>query len=275
MATLGLFLAIAGAAHGETGGSADVQPWARLRATALFYAGRALEAGHRWSEAADLYSKVVELDTTGPLAGRAAAAALFARQRALNFDPRVRLYFEADEERAKVATGPLPFSNGVIDLLAAYDVYFAHAPDEQAWAPLKLRRALIYYDHNQLDASRELFREVFEHYPETIPGGYAAGMVAGILASQGRARDLRTWVEEVSARASADFGGCGPAPYRLELSEAYEAEGLAYEALARSGSPSVVIRSPTRSARYHRPDDSLRAGGGERGGLSDAHVSAE
>jgi tetratricopeptide (TPR) repeat protein len=239
IATLGLFLAVPGAVHGETGRTAEVQPgalvargpWARLAAARLFYSAQLLESVHSWGKAADLYSRVVEVDPAGPFTRRAAAAALLGRQRVLNFDAGVRRYLEDRKERAKAERGPLPIPDDVMTLLAAYEAYFAQVPDGPATALMRVRRARIYYDYNHLDEAVRLFRDVFEREGETRLGGYAALMVAGVLAGQGRVQDLRDWARKVDEGTPDAF--CHYPPFRSELSDAFEAEGYAYERRGR------------------------------------------
>jgi tetratricopeptide (TPR) repeat protein len=136
-----------------------------------FYHAELLWTLGRWREAHDEYRRVVEMNPRGKLAAEAAYATVLSAKNALEAEPAAP---------APAGLAPQPFSPAERRLLAAFDLYLATVAKGEV-APIKYRRARMYYDHNQLAAAVPLFQELALHHPESELAIYAANLALDSL----------------------------------------------------------------------------------------------
>src|SRR3954452_15089066 len=121
-----------------------------------FYYGELLWTLENWKDAAEQYTKVVEINPQGKYVKEAAYAAVLAWKNALSVDDHEqRELVENDRDKMKQKEGaklqPLPLPEYQNKMIGAFDTYLKYVPDAPETVTIKYRKALIYYEYNHFE----------------------------------------------------------------------------------------------------------------------------
>src|SRR5450432_2757816 len=138
-----------------------------------FYYGELLWTLENWKDAAEQYTKVVELNPKGKYVKDAAYAAVLAWKNALNVDDHEQREL-VENDRAKMkdtekagTLQPLKIPEYQQKMINAFDTYLKYVPDAKETVTIMYRRARIFYEYNHFAEAAPLFQEIVDkHCPD-------------------------------------------------------------------------------------------------------------
>jgi tetratricopeptide (TPR) repeat protein len=163
----------------------------------MFYFGEILWQTQSWKEAAETYTKVVELDPKGKYVKDAAYAAVLSWKNALNIDDQGEGPDKDKINQKDLSERPIPeFQKKMI---GAFDTYIRYVPDSPELVKIKFRKARIFYDYNHFDDSIKLFQDIVDKHVNDELAIYSANFLLDGLNIKKRYKDLLQWVEKFLA----------------------------------------------------------------------------
>ena len=148
-----------------------------------FYYAEVLWTTQMWREAAEQYSKVVELDPKGKWVKDAAYAAVLAWKNALNIDDQGQGPDKQGDNTKDFKPQPIPEYQK--KMIAAFDTYIRYVPDAPELVTIKYRKARIYYDYNHFDDAVPLFQNIVDQHSDHELAEYSANLMLDSLNIQG------------------------------------------------------------------------------------------
>ncbi len=164
-----------------------------------FYYGEILWQMNSWKEAAETYTRVVELDPKGKYVKDAAYAAVLAWKNALNIDDSGE---GVDKEKGKGgenAMKPRPIPEYQKKMIDAFDTYIKYVPDAPELVKIKYRKARVFYDYNHFDDAIKLFADIVDHHVNDDLAIYSANLLLDCLNILKRYKELLATVEKYLA----------------------------------------------------------------------------
>jgi tetratricopeptide (TPR) repeat protein len=159
-----------------------------------FYYGEVLWTTQNWREAAEQYTKVVQLDPKGKYVKEAAFAAVLAWKNALNIDDQGRGPDKQGGDDKSLKPQPIPDYQK--KMIAAFDTYLKYVPDSPEVVKIKYRKARIYYEYNHFEEALAPFQEIVEKYPKDELAEFSANLFLDCLNALGRTKDVTVWVDK-------------------------------------------------------------------------------
>jgi len=162
-----------------------------------FYYGEILWQTRAWKEAAQVYTKVVQLDPKGKFVKEAAYAAVLAWKNALNISDDGE---GVDRDKAKEKSlEPRPIPEYQQKMLAAFDTYIKYVPDAPELVKIKYRRARVLYDYNHFEDAIPLFADIADHHVNDELAIYSANLLLDCLNILKRYKELLQTVDNYLA----------------------------------------------------------------------------
>jgi tetratricopeptide (TPR) repeat protein len=159
-----------------------------------FYYGEILWQMSAWKEAAETYTKVVELDPKGKYVKESAYAAVLAWKNALNIDDSGE---GVDKEKSKdKELKPRTIPEYQKKMIDAFDTYIKYVPDAPELVKIKYRKARVFYDYNHFDEAIKLFSDIVDHHVNDDLAIYSANLLLDCLNVLKRYKDLLATVEK-------------------------------------------------------------------------------
>jgi tetratricopeptide (TPR) repeat protein len=159
-----------------------------------FYYGEILWQMSSWKEAAETYTKVVELDPKGKYVKDAAYAAVLAWKNALNIDDSGE---GVDKEKSKAGEmKPRQIPEYQKKMIDAFDTYIKYVPDAPELVKIKYRKARVFYDYNHFDEAIKLFADIVDHHVTDDLAIYSANLLLDCLNILKRYKELLATVEK-------------------------------------------------------------------------------
>jgi TolA-binding protein len=200
-----------------------------------FYYGELLWTLERWKDAAEQYTKVVEMNPKGKYAKDSAYAAVLGWKNALQVDDQEQKEaVDRDREKMKEKEGkkklePLTIPEYQQKMIAAFDTYIKYVPDAPELPVIRYRKARIYYEYNHFEQAGKLFQEVVEKHPQHELAIYSANLLLDSLNAQGKTKEVVAWVDRFlempHLMKDPEFG-----KQMISLkSDTYDLEGREYE----------------------------------------------
>lgn len=160
-----------------------------------FYYGEVLWVTESWKDAADQYTKVVEMSPQGKYVKEAAYAAVLAWKNYLNIDdqgsgPQDKA--AQDEKNLK----PKDIPDYQKKMIAAFDTYIRYVPDSNELVKIKYRKARIFYEYNHFDQAVPLFRDIVDRHGTDELAIYSANLMLDALNAQGKTREVIALVDK-------------------------------------------------------------------------------
>ncbi len=202
-----------------------------------YYYGELLWTLENWKDAAEQYTKVVEMNPGGKYVKDAAYAAVLAWKNALNVDDHEHQdEVQADQQKLKdrekggekkMAAMEIPEYQK--KMIGAFDTYIKYVPDAPELVTIKYRKARIYYEYNHFDEAAKLFEDIVRKYPKHELAIYSANLLLDSLNAQGKTKEVVSWVDKFlempELMKDPEFG-----KQMISLkSDTYDMEGHAYE----------------------------------------------
>jgi tetratricopeptide (TPR) repeat protein len=165
-----------------------------------FYYGELLWTLENWKDAADQYTKVVEMNPKGKYVKEAAYAAVLAWKNALNVDDHEqRELVESDREKMK-AKGeklqPIAIPEYQMKMIGAFDTYIKYVPDAPELVTIKYRKARIYYEYNHFDEAAKLFEDIVNKHQKHELAIYSANLLLDSLNALGKTKEVVAYVDK-------------------------------------------------------------------------------
>lgn len=200
-----------------------------------FYYGELLWTLENWKDAADQYTKVVEMNPQGKYVKDAAYAAVLAWKNALNVDDHEHEdQVRADQDKLKEREGkkklePLEIPEYQKKMIAAFDTYIKYVPDAPELVTIKYRKARIFYEYNHFAEAAPLFGEIVQKHPKNELAIYSANLWLDCLNAQGKTKEVVALVDKFlempELMKDPEFG-----KQMISLkSDTYDMEGHEYE----------------------------------------------
>jgi tetratricopeptide (TPR) repeat protein len=159
-----------------------------------FYYGELLWTLENWRDAAEQYTKVVEINPQGKYVKDAAYAAVLAWKNALNVDDHEqRELVDNDREKMKAKGAklePLKIPEYQQKMIGAFDTYLKYVPDAKETVTIKYRKARIYYEYNHFAEAAPLFGDIVEKHCSDELGIYSANLWLDSLNALGKTKDV-------------------------------------------------------------------------------------
>lgn len=199
-----------------------------------FYYGELLWTLENWKDAAEQYTKVVEMNPQGKYVKDAAYAAVLAWKNALNVDDQ-GLGSDAKEIQEKFQKSnkhePLAIPEYQKKMIGAFDTYIKYVPDAPELVNIKYRKARIYYEYNHFEEASKLFEDIVNKHPKHELAVYSANLLLDSLNAQGKTKEVVTYVDKFlempELMKDPEFG-----KQMISLkSDTYDMEGHEYERL--------------------------------------------
>ncbi|HVU53071.1 MAG TPA: tetratricopeptide repeat protein [Polyangia bacterium] len=170
-----------------------------------FYYGELLWTLENWKDAAEQYTKVVEMNPKGKYVKDAAYAAVLAWKNALNVDDHEQREAVENDRKEKKEGGkeitklePMKIPEYQQKMINAFDTYLKYVPDAKETVTIMYRRARIFYEYNHFAEAAPLFQEIVDkHCPD--PDGlslYSANLLLDSLNAQGKTKDVLANVDK-------------------------------------------------------------------------------
>jgi TolA-binding protein len=200
-----------------------------------FYYGELLWTLENWKDAAEQYTKVVEINPQGKYVKEAAYAAVLAWKNALNVDDHEqRELVENDREKMKQKGDklePLKIPEYQFKMIGAFDTYIKYVPDAPELVTIKYRKARIYYEYNHFAEAGALFEDIVNKHGDHELAVYSANLLLDSLNAQGKTKEVITYVDKFLENAKLmkdpEFG-----KQMISLkSDSYDMEGHEFEKL--------------------------------------------
>ncbi len=144
-----------------------------------FYYGEVLWMTEDWREAAEQYTKVVEMDPKGKYVQDAAYAAVLSWKNALNIDDQGSGPDKEKQDGKEFK--PLPIPDYQKKMIAAFDTYIKYVPNSKELVNIKYRKARVYYEYNHFDDAVKYFRDVVENHTDHELAIYSANLMLDSL----------------------------------------------------------------------------------------------
>jgi tetratricopeptide (TPR) repeat protein len=197
-----------------------------------FYYGELLWTLENWKDAAEQYTKVVEMNPKGKYVKDAAYAAVLGWKNALNVDDHEQKEMvDRDREKLKgqkkLEAQPIPeYQKKMID---AFDTYIKYVPDAPELVVIKYRKARIFYEYDHFDEAAKLFQDIVEKHPNHELAIYSANLLLDSLNALGKTKEVVAWVDKFlempSLMKDPEFGS-----QMISLkSDTYDIEGHEFE----------------------------------------------
>jgi tetratricopeptide (TPR) repeat protein len=162
-----------------------------------FYYGEILWQMSAWKEAAETYTKVVELDPKGKYVKESAYAAVLAWKNALNISDSGD---EVDKDKAaQKDLKPRQIPEYQKKMIGAFDTYIKYVPDAPELVKIKYRKARVFYDYNHFDEAIKLFQDIVDHHVNDELAIYSANLLLDSLNVLKRYKELLQTVEKFLA----------------------------------------------------------------------------
>ncbi len=167
-----------------------------------YYYGELLWTLENWKDAAEQYTKVVEMKPDGKYVKDAAYAAVLAWKNALNVDDHEHEdQVKTDQEKLKEREGKkkieaLEIPEYQKKMIGAFDTYIKYVPDAPELVTIKYRKARIYYEYNHFDEAAKLFEDIVRKYPKHELSIYSANLLLDSLNAQGKTKEVVSWVDK-------------------------------------------------------------------------------
>ncbi len=159
-----------------------------------FYYGEILWQMNAWKEAAETYTKVVELDPKGKYVKEAAYAAVLAWKNALNISDEGE---GVDKEKGhEKELKPRQIPEYQQKMINAFDTYIKYVPDAPELVKIKYRKARVYYDYNHFDEAIKLFADIVDHHTTDDLAIYSANLLLDCLNILKHYKELLATVEK-------------------------------------------------------------------------------
>jgi tetratricopeptide (TPR) repeat protein len=165
-----------------------------------FYYGEVLWTTQSWKEAAEQYTKVVQMDPKGKYVKEAAYAAVLAWKNALNIDDSGQGPDKQGGENKDYKPQVIPAYQQ--KMIAAFDTYIKYVPDAPELVTIKYRKARIYYDYNHFDKAVPLYQDIVERHTDHELAEFSANLLLDSLKIQGqdlkqpgKLKELGRWVD--------------------------------------------------------------------------------
>ena len=200
-----------------------------------YYYGELLWTLENWKDAAEQYTKVVEMNPKGKYVKDAAYAAVLAWKNALNVDDhehqdqvegRPGQAEGARRERRRSRRWSIPEYQK--KMIGAFDTYIKYVPDAPELVTIKYRKARIYYEYNHFDEAAKLFEDIVREVPEARAGDLLGQPAARLAERAGQDQGGRELGRQVPRDAGAHEGP-----------RVRQADDLAQERHLRHGRPRV------------------------------------
>ena len=155
----------------------------------------------RWKDAAEQYTKVVELNPKGKYVKEAAYAAVLAWKNALNVDDHEQKEAVEKDRQAfnnkkggKLEALTIPeYQKKMID---AFETYVKYVPDAPERVVIMYREARIYYEYNHFDDAAKRFEVIVDKYPKHELAIYSANLLLDSLNAQGKTKEVVSYVDK-------------------------------------------------------------------------------
>ncbi|HEY0712971.1 MAG TPA: tetratricopeptide repeat protein [Polyangia bacterium] len=157
-----------------------------------FYYGEVLWTTQNWREAAEQYTKVVQMDPKGKYVKDAAYAAVLSWKNALNIDDLGQGPDKPDGKDLK----PMPIPSYQQKMIQAFDTYIKYVPDAPELVTIKYRKARIFYEYNHFEQALAPFKEIVDKYPNDELAEFSANTYLDCLNILNRPRDVMTAVDK-------------------------------------------------------------------------------
>jgi TolA-binding protein len=199
-----------------------------------FYYGELLWTLENWKDAAEQYTKVVEMNPKGKYVKDAAYAAVLAWKNALNVDDHglggdAKQIQEKFKDKNKF--DPMPLPEYQKKMIAAFDTYIRYVPDAPELVVIKYRKARIFYEYNHFEEASKIFQDIIENHRKHELAVYSANLLLDSLNAQGRTKDVVAWVDKfLEMKELMQDPGFGTQMIALK-SDTYDMEGHEYEKL--------------------------------------------
>ena len=167
-----------------------------------FYYGELLWTLENWKDAAEQYTKVVEMKPDGKYVKEAAYAAVLAWKNALNVDDHEQKELvekdreKFDEKNDKKKIEPLTIPEYQKKMIGAFDTYIKYVPDAPELVTIKYRKARIFYEYNHFDEASKLFEDIVNKHPKHELAVYSANLLLDSLNAQGKTKDVVKYVDK-------------------------------------------------------------------------------
>jgi TolA-binding protein len=167
-----------------------------------YYYGELLWTLENWRDAAEQYTKVVEMNPQGKYVKDAAYAAVLAWKNALQVDDheqkdlvdKDREKFKEKDEKGRLK--PLDIPEYQQKMIAAFDTYIKYVPDAPELVTIKYRKARIYYEYNHFDEAAKLFGDIVDRHPKHELAIYSANLLLDSLNAQGKTKEVVQYVDK-------------------------------------------------------------------------------
>src|SRR3954469_21665871 len=200
-----------------------------------YYYGELLWTLENWKDAAEQYTKVVEMNPKGKYVKDAAYAAVLGWKNALNVDDheqkdqvdRDRDKFNKNQKSEKLQ--PMEIPEYQKKMVGAFDTYIKYVPAAPELVVIKYRKARIYYEYNHFDEASKLFQDIVEKHPNHELAIYSANLLLDALNAQGKTKEVVHYVDKFlempELMKDPEFG-----KQMISLkSDTYDMEGHEYE----------------------------------------------
>jgi TolA-binding protein len=165
-----------------------------------FYYGELLWTLENWKDAAEQYTKVVEINPQGKYVKEAAYAAVLAWKNALNVDDHEqRELVENDREKMKAKGGkiePVAIPEYQQKMIGAFDTYLKYVPDAPETVTIKYRKARIYYEYNHFEEAAKLFEDIVNKHQKHELAIYSANLLLDSLNAVGKTKEVVAYVDK-------------------------------------------------------------------------------
>jgi TolA-binding protein len=166
--------------------------------TLTFYHAEVLYKLERWAQAAQTYTKVVELDPSKSGKGKhtkeAAYAAVISWKNALNVSTELE---EQEHRRRTRSFEPVPIPARQQQMLRAFETYLGLVPNAKERVPILYRMARIHYEHNHFAEAKKLFAEIVTKHPAHELATYAANLLLDCLNIRKKYAEMERWVDRL------------------------------------------------------------------------------
>ena len=154
-----------------------------------------------WKDAAEQYTKVVELNPKGKYVKEAAYASVLAWKNALNVDDHEQKEAVDKDRQAfnskkggKLEALTIPeYQKKMID---AFETYVKYVPDAPERVVIMYREARIYYEYNHFDDAAKRFEVIVDKYPKHELAIYSANLLLDSLNAQGKTKEVVSYVDK-------------------------------------------------------------------------------
>jgi TolA-binding protein len=200
-----------------------------------FYYGELLWTLSNWKDAAEQYTKVVEMKPDGKYVKESAYAAVLAWKNALNVDDHEQKELvekereEHEKKKEKKKLEPLTIPEYQKKMIGAFDTYIKYVPDAPELVTIKYRKARIFYEYNHFDEASRLFEDIVNKHPKHELAVYSANLLLDSLNAQGKTKEVVKYVDKFlempELMKDPEFG-----KQMISLkSDTYDIEGMVFE----------------------------------------------